>query len=196
MTAKLIPIRRLGGLVTQLSDEALVAACATGDRSALGALYDRHHAAVRAYAARMLGGSVAEADDVVQLTFETVQRSATKFGGRSAVRTWIIGICHNTIRHHHRKRARTDRIAVALVAEPVPESQTPFEDLESREKQHRLRSAIDALSPKLREVFLLVYVEGMAGRDVAEALDLREGTVWKRLHLARKSIKASLGGSS
>jgi RNA polymerase sigma-70 factor (ECF subfamily) len=193
--AKLIPIRRVDGAVSDMSDEALVAACATGDRAALGALFDRHHAAVRSFAARMLGTDAAELDDVVQLTFETVQGTAPKFGGRSAVRTWIVGIARNVVRHQIRKRARTDRVTLALIAEPTPKAATPLEHVAERDQMRRLSEAIATLSPKLREVFLLVYVEGMTGREVASALGLREGTVWKRLYLARQRLRDVLGGS-
>ena len=53
MTAKLVPLRRISGDITEMSDEALLAACGTGDAPALGALFDRFHQAVYRFASRL-----------------------------------------------------------------------------------------------------------------------------------------------
>lgn len=193
--AKLVPLRRVEAKTENLSDEALVAACATGDRAALGALFDRHNERVLRFAARMLGSSAPEVDDVVQLTFETVRRTAPKYRGASSVRTWIIGIAYNVIRRQYRKREQSQRVALAVASQPEPASVTPLEDVSRAEQLRRLSDAVDQLSPKLREVFVLAYVEGMSGREVAEALHIREGTVWKRLHAARAKLRETIGGS-
>jgi RNA polymerase sigma-70 factor (ECF subfamily) len=58
----------------------------------------------------------------------------------------------------------------------------------------RLRAAIDTLSPKLREVIVLVDLEGQSGVEVAELLGIPEGTVWRRLADARAKLRAALGG--
>ena len=53
MTTKLVPLRRVAGDIVEMSDEALLAACATGDAPALGALFDRFHLAVYRFAGRL-----------------------------------------------------------------------------------------------------------------------------------------------
>ena len=53
MTAKLVPLRRVSGDITEMSDEALLAACGPGDAPALGALFDRFHLAVYRFASRL-----------------------------------------------------------------------------------------------------------------------------------------------
>jgi RNA polymerase sigma-70 factor (ECF subfamily) len=57
----------------------------------------------------------------------------------------------------------------------------------------RLESAIAALTPKLREVFVLVYLQGLSGAEAGAVLGIREGAVWKRLHTARKKVSALIG---
>ena len=64
-----------------------------------------------------------------------------------------------------------------------------------RERAERLGEAILALPRKLREAFVLVYLEGVAGVDAARALGVREGALWKRLHEARARLREALQGA-
>ena len=63
-----------------------------------------------------------------------------------------------------------------------------------RERAAELRAAIVALPLKLREAFVLVYLEGLSGAEVAGMLGAREGTIWKRLHQARAALRERLKG--
>lgn len=193
--SRVIPIRRVGGAPAELSDEALVAACATGENAALGALYDRHVDSVRRFLARMSGTDERDLDDLVQATFETVPRAARRFGGDSQVRTWLFGVANNVARHHVRSEVRRKRLASAFAEERKGglAADTAAEVME-RERAARLQAAIASLPDKLREAFVLVYLEGIAGGEVARLLGVREGTIWKRLFQARARLRESLGG--
>lgn len=188
-----VPLHRIAGVPAEMSDEALVAACATGELAALGALYDRHADGVRRFLARLAGTDERDLADLVQTTFETALRAARGFDGRSAVRTWLIGIANNAARHHVRTEIRRRRLADAARAEPAATGDATGELLE-RERANRLQDAIAALPPKLREVFVMVYLEGLRGAEVARVLGVREGTIWKRLHEARARLRAQLEG--
>lgn len=193
--SRVIPIRRAGGAASEMSDEALLAACATGESAALGTLYDRHVDAVRRFLARMSGTDDRDLDDLVQSTFETVPRAARRFTGDSQVRTWLFGVANNVARHHVRSEMRRKRLAGAFAEERpgTPDASSEAEVLE-RERAARLRAAIAELPDKLREAFVLVYLEGIAGGEVAALLGVREGTIWKRLFQARARLRQSLGG--
>ena len=193
----LVPLHRVQGTPMEMSDEALVAACATGETAALGALYDRHADGGRRFLARLSGTDDRDLDDLVQATFEIVVRAARGFDGRSSVRTWLLGIANNTARHHVRTELRRKRLATTATAEAsvAPPGADPSGDAIDREQVARLRGAVLALAPKLREAFVLVYLEGLSGAEAARALDVREGTVWKRLHEARAVLRALLEGA-
>jgi RNA polymerase sigma-70 factor (ECF subfamily) len=178
-----------------MSDEALVAACATGEKAALGALYDRHATGVRRFLSRLSGTDERDLDDLVQTTFEAVPRASRGYDARSTVRTWLIGIANNTARHHVRTEIRRRRLVEAARTQPVARSADPAGELLERERAARLRDAIDALSPKLREAFVMIYLEGLSGIEAARLLDVREGAIWKRLHEARAFIRERLEGS-
>ncbi len=176
-----------------MSDEALVGACATGDNVALGALYDRHAGSLRRFLARLSGTDERDLDDLVQQTFEAIARAAPRFHGRSSVRTWLFGIANNTARHHVRTERRRRHLVDAAALE-IPRT-VAGPDIIARERAAQLQEAIVALPQKLREVFVLVYLEGVEGTEVARLLGMREGAVWKRLHEARAKLRTSLEGT-
>ena len=199
MTSKVLPLRRVEGTVSEMSDEALVAACGVGEMAALGALFDRFYDAVRRFLARMAGTDERDLDDLAQATFETALRAAKRYDGRSSVRTWLFGIANNVVRHHVRSEVRRKRLAVAAANEAAKDGagasgeSTPDLVL-ARERAARLHEAVLELPPKLREVFVLVYLEGVPGAEAARVLGAREGTVWKRLHEARAALRGALDG--
>lgn len=194
MIRRIVPLRRIEGTAAEMSDEALVRVCAMGEPAALGALFDRHVDAVRGFLARLSGTDDRDLDDLVQLTFEAVPRAARRFDGRSSVKTWLFGVANNIARHHVRSEVRRRRAAEAVAAEPRPEPLDGAAQVLTREQAARVRAAIADLPPRLREVFVLVYLEGVPGREVAALVGAREGTIWKRLHQARARLREALGG--
>jgi RNA polymerase sigma-70 factor (ECF subfamily) len=192
---EVIPLQRLSGSPEELSDEALVAVCALGEPAALGALYDRHVSGTRRFLAR-LGAHDRDLDDLVQTTFEAVASAAKHYDGRSSVRTWLFGIANNKVRHQIRAEGRRERLGEAVTAERS-RSGDASADMLAREHAAHLQNAIADLPSKLRQVFVLVYLEGVSGVEVARLVGVREGTIWKRLkrlHQARGLLRDALEG--
>ncbi len=192
MNRRVIPIRRIEGTASEMSDESLVAACGTGDAAALGALFDRYHDTALRFLARLSGTDDRDLDDLVQLTFEAMSRAAARFDGRSSVRTWVLGIANNVARHHVRAEIRRKRVTDVASTIAVTAGDAAADTME-RERSRRLGEAIASLPSSLKETFVLVYLEGVSGPDVARLLGVREGTVWKRLHQARAQLRQLLG---
>ena len=191
---RIFSIRRVEGTPEEMSDEALLAACSVGDKAALGALFDRFYDSVRRFLSRRAGTDERDLDDLVQMTFLAAPEAARRFDGRSSVRGWLLGIANNTARHHIRAEIRRKRVAGVAAAEPLASSQDASADLLAHERAQRLRLAVAALPEDLRETFVLVYFEGLGGKEVAALLDIREANVWKRLQLARTQLRDALGG--
>ncbi len=195
-SGKLIPLRRVAGDGGEISDEALVAACALRDRAALGALYDRFHQPVYRFLSRMVGARRDDVDDLVQATFLEVQRAAPRFRGGSSVLTWIFGIAANLARHHVRGESRRGAMLTAVMREPTPPGGVrPDESAARHELMERLAEALASLSHDHRAVFVMCDLEEVAGGEAARALGVREGTLWRRLHEARKRLRAALEGA-
>jgi RNA polymerase sigma factor (sigma-70 family) len=140
--------------------------------------------------ARLAGTEPAAIDDLVQATFITAFRAAGAFRGASAVRTWLLGIAANVVRSHVRRETRR-RTAMGTFADQAPRAVASGGN--ERVMLGRVAVALDELPSPLREVFVLVDIEGLRGSDAATALGVPEGTVWRRLHQARTAIRARLG---
>jgi RNA polymerase sigma-70 factor (ECF subfamily) len=191
--AKIIPLRRLDerrAAMSDIADDTLLAACASGDTAALGALFDRHHGVVYRLVSRLLHTDPSEIDDLVQTTFLEAWRSARKFTGKGAVRSYLLGIAANTVRHHLRASKRR-RVALADV--PPPGLQRAPDDALLRAQQvDRLASALAGLPYDLKAAYVLCDIEDIAGVEAAKILGVRAGTLWRRLHDARRALRASI----
>jgi RNA polymerase sigma-70 factor (ECF subfamily) len=192
-----VPLRRVEerrAAISEISDEALLAACGVGDAAALGALFDRHHEAVYRLISRLLRTEPSEIDDLVQQTFLEVWRSAKKFGGRGAVRSWLFGIAANTVRHHIRGAVR--RRAVLAAVPPPAAAGTPHEAAMRTEQVHRLAAALEELPDDLRVVYVMCDLEEVPGVEAARVLGLRAGTLGRRLHEARRALREAIDGGT
>jgi len=190
---RLVPLRRQGerrAAVSDISDEALLAACGVGDTAALGALFDRHHQAIYRLVSRLLSAEPGAIDDLVQTTFLEAWRAARGFRGKGSVRSWLYGIAANAVRHHVRSAVRR-RGAHAALPEPSP-SRGPDDAALRAQLVGRLAAAMDALPPDLRAAFVLCDLEELPGVEAARVLGVRAGTLWRRLHEARRALRAAL----
>lgn len=174
-----------------VSDADLLVRVSQGDVSALGALYDRHGAAVRRVLAR-LGVEAADVDDLAQETFLEVVRCAGAFDGRESARPWLLGLAVHRARRRRRSIATLVRHVTAWAREPAPEPPTPEDDARGAQAAEQARRALAGLSEKKREVFTLVVLEGLPGEQVARLLGIPLATVWTRLHHARRDLRGAL----
>jgi RNA polymerase sigma-70 factor (ECF subfamily) len=177
--------------VEELSDEAIVAACATGDRVARGILFERYFTAVHRFVDRMRGSDPEEVDDLVHSTFVAAFAAAGRYRDGN-VRGWLFGIAANLTRTYARKEIRRKR-----TLETVAELDRPVRalDPDDRHLLGQLPAALDALPHDQRVVFVLIDLEGERGSDAAALLGIPEGTMWRRLYDARRALRRTLTGA-
>jgi RNA polymerase sigma-70 factor, ECF subfamily len=187
---KLLPFRVVRGTAEELSDRALVSALAEGDQAALAALYDRFHADVYRFVARLARTDIAE--DLAQQTFLEAYRSAPRFRGDSAVKTWLFGIAVNQARNHFRSEARRATANANLAAMPVPRAPSANEAITIEQQRRWVEAAVERLSPGLREAYVLCVIEEVPGKQAAQILGIREASLWRRLTDARNAIRAAI----
>jgi RNA polymerase sigma-70 factor (ECF subfamily) len=192
MTGKVLYLHRVDGHLAEPSDEELLTACGEGDTAALGALFDRHHRAVFRFLSRLSGLHGNDLDDLVQTTFLQVQRASHRFAGKSTVRTWLFGVAINVARHHFRGELRRRRLLRALGDVSRRSSDSPHENLEGRRQIEKLAVSLNDLPSNLKVAFVMCDLEGVPGVEAARILGLREGTLWRRLHEARKALAKAI----
>lgn len=170
------------------ADATDLARVAAGEVGALGGVYDRHSATVLGFAGRAVGAS--DAEDVLQMTFVRAARIAGAFDAtRGTARSWLIGIAARIVMERRRSFFRQARAFLGL--ETVNAGR-----LVHAPDGERLDvvAALHALSPEKRVVVLLAEVEGFKCEEIAQMLGIPIGTVWTRLHHARRRLRASLEG--
>lgn len=151
-------------------------------------------------ALRLCEGREADAEDLLQ---DTALRAFDNYGQLrepSAARSWLFAILSRTHLNRVRTRQRRGEIMSTDLDEPAFEAAladwepvpSPAETAEIHQLGEQLRQAVDALSPELRSVVLLVDVEGFAQREVAGMQGIPEGTVASRLFRARRQLRAVL----
>lgn len=187
-------VRRAQSGLQALSDDALVAACAIGDTAALGTLFDRHHRTLYGFLSRLAGTDARDLDDFVQATFLEVMRAAGRYRRDASVRSWLFGIAANVVSHHVRSEVRRRAFHVRLSEQPLPSPLRPDEAVERDLMLSALGRALAELPHRLRVVYVMCELEEMPGVEVARALGLRQGTLWRLLYEARVALRAHLEG--
>jgi RNA polymerase sigma-70 factor, ECF subfamily len=176
---------------TEQPDGDLLAQVAKGDLSCLGLLFDRYAVDVGRFIARV-GVGRGDVDDLVQATFLLVVKAAPTFRG-GAARAWLFGLAANLARRHRRSLARMAARVATWVRERGPDTPAmPLDAFDASERIGRAERALARLSEKKREVFVMVVMEGVSTDDAAAALGIPVGTVWTRLHHARRELQAHL----
>jgi RNA polymerase sigma-70 factor (ECF subfamily) len=193
-TGKLIPFTRVQGITGEMSDEALLTACGAGEAAALGALFDRYGERLGRFLRRVASGGDNDVPDLLQATFFEAQRSARRFRRQSSVSTWLIGIAANIVRHHIRSEQRRSKAHAAFAISQQALVVTPGEEAERRQHLTRLSEGIDALPEEIRVVYVMCEIEDISGREAARALGVSEGTIWRRMHCARESLRRVIAG--
>jgi RNA polymerase sigma-70 factor (ECF subfamily) len=126
-------------------------------------------------------------DDVVQDVFVVAHEKGGYERGPAKPRSWLAAIAVRLAKAQKRKRARRreDYDAVALEATRAATG-TPAAAAEVAEALLRVQCALDTMDLEHRAVFVLYEIEGQSCGEIAAALEIPTGTVYSRLHNARK----------
>jgi len=172
-----------------------------GDRQAFGRLVRRHQKRVYAAALHILGNH-SDADDVTQEAFVRAYRGLSTFDGRADFFTWLYRIAINTSLNALRSGKRGAALASRGQTESAhvggrPEAlgqvgQSPAQKAQHHSELARVLEAVAQLSPPLRVTLVLATVEALPHKQIAEILDIPEGTVAWRVNEARRLLKLRL----
>jgi RNA polymerase sigma-70 factor (ECF subfamily) len=160
-------------------------------------LLSAHLDALYGTALRLCGGREADAEDLLQETAVRALQGFQSLRDPQAGRAWLFTILVRTFRNRVRtaeRRAETlaadlDEEAFEDALEAWRPSPTPEELLATHRLREWLTVALDALDASLRVVIWLVDIEGFRQREVAEMLEIPEGTVASRLYRARQRLR-------
>jgi len=176
-----------------------------GDEQAFVVLVRRYHDSMIRLASSFVP-SQAVAEEVVQDTWMGVLRGIGGFEGRSSFRTWLFRILVNRARTAGARERRSVAIgdagpavdqsrfdaAGAWVAPPEQWIEDIDDRLRAGKMAHRIRSAIEELPSRQREVVTLRDVDGLSSDEVCHVLEITDGNQRVLLHRGRSRVRQVL----
>ncbi|MEM9575772.1 MAG: RNA polymerase sigma factor [Pseudomonadota bacterium] len=172
-----------------MDDIDLVTQIAAGDKRAMHALYLKYNDAIFAFALSRAGNADL-ASDCVHDTMLDVWRSATRFAGRSSVKTWLFSIARNKLVDALRKRGKhsyVDEVPEVEDTAPNPEAAAI-----AAAERARLHHCLEGLSGPQRSAVRLAFLEDLSYPEVAEIEDVPLGTIKTRIHHAKQALMRCL----
>ncbi len=183
-----------------MTDLELVTAAQQGDQAAFGALVEKYQAMAYSQALRMVGNPD-DAADATQDAFLNAWRALPGFQGQSSFSTWLYRLTSNACIDLLRRSKRRPTLSITVADEDeegpqetdIPDERwSPERELERKETRQTVRSGLSALSPEHREVLALREFEGLSYQEIAQLLELEEGTVKSRIARARLALREFL----
>jgi RNA polymerase sigma-70 factor, ECF subfamily len=172
-------------------DGRLIDRCLEGDEGAWEQVVARFKRKVFHIAYKFTGRHDA-AEDLTQEVFLKVFRSLDKFHRDADFSTWLSSVARNYCIDNYRASKREKEVVVEdLVAfdlAPASAGSNPHRTLEDRDRRSFLRRGLESLPEKLREAVVLRDLQGLSYQEMAEQLQLPEGTVKSRINRGREEL--------
>lgn len=173
------------------SDSELMQRIVSGDQAAFSELYLRYKGRMYYYFYRMLGNSADTANDFLQELFLKLIEKPESYNPSFPFSTWFYSVANNMCKNEYRKRGiRKEYQGVEALG-----TQLDFlseSTIEHEQVIEKIFATLDTLGEEHRSAFLLRYREGFSIKEVAEILELPEGTVKSRLFYAKKLLAEKL----
>lgn len=136
-----------------------------------------------------------EAEDSTQETFIQAAAHIADYQPGTKIKSWLvkiaINICRDKLRRMETRKRITDALKI-LSWQAHQTSPTPEETVIYGERQRIIRTVIQSLDEKHRLPVILRYMQGMSIAEIAEVLEINEGTVHSRLHYAHLKLRERL----
>jgi RNA polymerase sigma-70 factor (ECF subfamily) len=178
-------------------DVALMVRVAAGDEAAFRQLVERHQHAVVGTIAKMLGDPV-EAQDLAQLVFLRVWKSARRYQPTAKFTTWLFTVARNLVFNETRRRGRKrevsieEREAAGVAHADASPAARPDQELLEGELRAEVDAAIAALPENQRLAVVLRRYENMPYEEIAAVLKTSVPSVKSLLFRARESLRQQL----
>lgn len=181
-------------------DHELVRATLAGDAYAYKGLVERYQSRIYGVCYGMVRNPE-DARDLAQDTFVKAHQNLERFRFGASFYTWLCRIAMNVsidfLRRQKVRRAEAFDEGIAAkdsdgVISFAHHAQSPSRALERSRLKARIEAALAELPEEQRQIIILREVDGLAYKEIAEVLDIPEGTVMSRLFYARKKLQAAL----
>lgn len=141
-----------------------------------------------------LGIRSPDLEDLLQEVFLVVHQRLHTFDRSGPITAWLFGICRRVAAAHRRRAyVKNERAAAEdLDLEAEDENADPERAAAERQARARLERVLEALDGDKRAVFVMFEIEGLPCEEIGDLLGIPVGTVYSRLHAARKAFEKAL----
>jgi RNA polymerase sigma-70 factor (ECF subfamily) len=175
-------------------EHMLITQAKQGNVDAFETLVKRYQHSIY-YLCRRMTGNHQSADDVSQETFIKAFFAMDRFKDGMNFFTWIRKIAVNNSLNFIKASKREEPLgdgAEKIKGNSSMGQELPHEMLQRNQTEQRFMKALKALPPEQKIVFILRVYENQSYREIAQILDISEGTVMSRLSRAREKLKLAM----
>jgi RNA polymerase sigma-70 factor (ECF subfamily) len=178
---------------SEQDERALMLAAQRGDRNAFKSLYERYRDRLNNLIFYSLGDRV-WTEDVLQIVFIKIYQGLPGFRFEASPGTWMYRIAMNECLNQQQRRGAAHVPFEEILGSSDEFDRNTLPDLAhaDRERREIIQQAVMELSPKLRGVVVLKYIEGLSYDEMAAVLECSPGTVASRLNRALRQLEARL----
>lgn len=161
------------------------------DKAAFAALYDALEGPLHRFLRSRLNDPF-EAADIAHEVFLELWSNASRFEGRSSVKTWVFGIAYRKAMDVYRRSGRVS------YSDDLPDSEDDSPDSEACmiavEQGEHVRACLERLKPDHRVAIELAFFDDLSYREISQIADVPEGTVKTRVYHAKQLLMHCLAG--
>ncbi len=173
-----------------MEDAELAARASAGDREAFGVLVERYAGQARRLARSILGNAE-DADDAAQDGFLAALKALERYDPARPFGPWLLRIVANAA--SDRRRRLKVRATEAIPADAVTREAGPDQVTDRLAFRAALDQALVKLPTRQRIAVMMFDVEGYSHREIAQVVNVSEGTVRSDVFHARRALREALG---
>ncbi|MDE9449328.1 RNA polymerase sigma factor [Aliiroseovarius sp. Z3] len=174
------------------SDDALLVLYGNGDPVAAELLTRRLAPRILGFAARLLGGDRAEAEDVTQEAMLRLWKIAPDWRtGEAKVSTWLFRVVSNLCTDRLRKRRTVD---IDAIEEPEDDTPAAVDRMIQADRAAALQAALSSLPERQRIAVTLRHIEGETNPDIAQIMDISVEAVESLTARGKRALAQALAG--
>ena len=174
-------------------DEELMALLSKGDKRAFDELYNRYSSVLFGYFNKMLWRDREKAEDLVHDIFAKIIVNPLAFDVSRSFKTWLFAVACNMCKNEYKRKEVRKNTSIGIDSHISVSSDTNvLNEVQDRIFMSAFDESLIQLDDKHRDVFTLRHLQGFSLKEIADVLEINEGTVKSRLFYATKQLAEKL----
>jgi len=177
-----------------ITDEALMISISKGDKRAFDELYKRYSQQLVGYFFRMLWKDREKAEDFMHDIFAKIIKKPELFDPSRKFKTWVFSVANNMCKNEYKKQEVRKNTSSGLDSSYNVHdfNANVLNEVHESDFKRQFAQSLNDLDEKHSEVFTLRHIEGLSIKEIAEILEISDGTVKSRLFYATKYLAQNL----